>query len=119
MKLLPGPVVLINQTDFIEGRMYDVPVKRCRSRPHTSPCDPQEHADYRSGAGDLQWVTGNTRVDHAVDTSKLQKRQTAPTYGDYLELARVVKEVKATADFSLRIVPIPNPIIGAWTDSAL
>ena len=29
------------------------------------------------------------------------------------------KEVKQTAKFSLRIVPIKNPVLGAWTDSAL
>ena len=78
-----------------------------------------ETADFKSGVGDLHWVTSQTRVDHAVDTSRFQKRQTKPTYGDYLDLARVVKEVKDTADFSLRIIPIENPVLGAWTDSAL
>ena len=27
--------------------------------------------------------------------------------------------MKGTADFSLRIIPIQNPVLGAWTDSAL
>ena len=58
-------------------------------------------------------------MDHAVDTSRFQKRQNKPTYGDYLDLAKVIKEVKQTAKFSLRIVPIKNPVLGAWTDSAL
>ena len=67
----------------------------------------------------MQWVTSQTRVDHAVDTSRLQKRQNHPTYGDYLDLGKIIHEVKATADFCLRIQKIENPVVGAWTDSAL
>ena len=46
----------------------------------------------------MHWATSQTRVDHAVDTSRLQKRQNGPTFGDYKDLAKVVKEVKATDD---------------------
>ena len=72
-----------------------------------------------SGVGDLHWVTSQSRPDHAVDTSRLQKRQVTPTYNDLLDLGKVVKEVKATADFSLRIRPIKNPCIAIYTDSSL
>ena len=64
-------------------------------------------------------MTSQTLIHHAVDTLRLQKRQTKPTYGDYLDLSRVVKEVKQTADFSLRIRYIEDPVVGAWIDSAL
>ena len=40
-------------------------------------------------------------------------------YSDYLYLGRTIKEVKDTSAFSLRVVPIANPCIGVWTDSAL
>ena len=95
--------VCVNQTDFIQGRMNYVPSKRYKNRAKTDPCTELEAADFKSGVGDLHWVTSQTRVDHAVDTSRFQKRQTKLNYGDYLDLARVVKEVKQTADFSLRI----------------
>ena len=54
-----------------------------------------------------------------MDTSRLQKRQQNPTYADYLDLGRIIKEVKTTSSFPLRFRPIANPCIGAWTDSAL
>ena len=78
-----------------------------------------EKADYKSGVGDLHWVTSQTRVDHAVDTSRLQKRQQTRTYADYLDLGRVIKEVKEASNFSLRIRPIHNPVLANYTDSAL
>ena len=73
--------------------------KKNKSHSRDDPCDETETADCKSGVGDLHWVTSGTRVDYAVDTSRLQKRQTKPTYGAYLDLPRVVKEVKQTADF--------------------
>ena len=99
--------------------MTNLPVKKAKNRERTDLCEEMEKADFKSGVGDLHWVTSQTRVDHAVDTSRLQKRQQNATYGDYLDLGRIIKEVKATASFSLRIRPISNPILGAWTDSAL
>ena len=77
-----GDEVHVNQTDFIQGRMNYVPPKRHKSRAKTDPCTEVEAADFKSGVGDLHWVTSQTRVDHAVDTSRFQKRQTKPTYGD-------------------------------------
>ena len=96
-----------------------MPSKRYKNRAKTDPCTELEAADFKSGVGDLHLVTSKTRVDHAVDTSRFQKRQAKPNYGDYLDLARVVKEVKQTADFSLRITKIEKPVLGAWADSAL
>ena len=117
--LVKGTEVWINQQDFIEGRMTLLKHKKEKGQDKDRECTELEKADYKSGVGDLHWVTSQTRIDHAVDTSALQKRQQAPKYSDYLYLGRTIKEVKETAGFSLRIVPISNPCIGAWTDSAL
>jgi len=114
-----GQEVNMSQEDFIKGRMTSLPVKKSKSRDKSELCTEIEKADFKSGLGDLHWVTSQTRVDHAVDTSRLQKRQQNPTYGDYLDLGRIVKEVKETASFGLRIRPIKNACVGAWTDSAL
>ena len=78
-----GDEVWINQQDFIEGRMSEMPSKKSKTRAKTDPCTEMERADFKSGVGDLHWVTSQTRVDHAVDTSRLQKRQVNPTYGDF------------------------------------
>jgi len=114
-----GNEVLVHQKDFIDGRMTDLPIKKAKNRSKSDLATEVEKADFKSGCGDLHWVTSQTRVDHAVDTSRLQKRQSNPTYGDYLDLGRVIREVKSTADFALRIRPIENPVVAAWTDSAL
>ena len=99
--------------------MDDLKVKRVKDRGLDSPCTPVEHAEFRSGVGNLHWTTSQTRVDHAVDTSRLQKRQNQPNYGDLKDLAEVIKEVKSTADVSVKIRPIQNMVVAAYTDSAL
>ena len=70
----------MNQQDFIEGRMTYLPVKKAKNRERTDLCGEMEKADIKSGVGDLHWVTSQTKVDHAVDTSRLQKRQQNTTY---------------------------------------
>ena len=87
-----GKSVHMNQKEFIDGRMILIPRKKHKGRALDDACTEIEKADFKSGTGDLHWVTSQTRLDHAVDTSRLQKRQVSPTYGDYLDLARVVKE---------------------------
>ena len=56
------------QKDFCNGRMDELKVKRDKNRSDDSPCTPAEHAEFRSGVGNLHWATSQTRVDHAVDT---------------------------------------------------
>ena len=109
----------MDQKDFIDGRIGRLPTRKTKNRTTSDACTEAEKADFKSGVGDLHWVTSQTRIDHAVDTSKFQKRQVTPTYQDYLELGRVIKEVKETASFAIKIRPIKDPIIGCWTDSAL
>ena len=68
----------------------------------------------------LATCTGpHRRVDHAVDTSRLQKRQNDPTYGDYKDLAKVVREVKSTPEVVIKIRPVENMCVCAYTDSSL
>ena len=117
--MLNNTEVAVNQQEFIEGRMNLMPSKKHRNRNREEEATEQEKADFKSGCGDLHWVTSQTRVDHAVDTSRLQKRQQNTTYEDLIDLGRVIREVKSTSDFSLRIRPIHNPVVGAWSDSAL
>ena len=96
--------------------MNHLPIKKYKSRPKDDPCTEVEVADFKSGVSDLHWVTSQTRVDHAVDISGLQKHQNKPTYNDYLDLSRVIKEVKSTSDFSLHIRHSEDPPSGRCVD---
>jgi len=116
---LHGNEIHMGQADFVNGRMDNVPMKRKKNRSPESVCTPTEHAEDRSGVGNLHWATSQTRVDHAVDTSRLQKMQNAPTHQDYKDLAKVVKEVKDTADTVIKIRPVQNMVVAAFTDSSL
>ena len=116
---LHGTEIHIGQKDFIEGRMDDVPCKREKNRKPEDPCTPIEHAEFRSGVGNLHWATSQSRVDHAVDTSRSQKRQNAPKYEDLKDLVKVVREVKDTSDVVIKIRPVKNMVIAAYTDSSL
>ena len=116
---LDGDEIIVSQTEFFNGRMNHLSLKKHKNGSRDDPCNEIETADFTSGVGDLHWVTSQTRVDHTVDTSRLQKRQNKPTHGGCLDLSRVVKEVKQTAEFSLRVRYIKDPVVGAWADSAL
>ena len=69
--ILRGDEILLTQKSFVEGRMEPLKVPRDAKRSLDSPCTPVEHAEYRSCAGNLHWATSQTRVDHAVDVSRL------------------------------------------------
>ena len=99
--------------------MSSLPVKKTKHRDLQSPVTEKEKADFKSSVGDLHCVTSQTRVDHAVDTSRLQKRQNNPVCTDFLDLGRIIRDVKETASFALRIRPIKEPVIACWSDSAL
>ena len=89
-----GNEVTLDQQDYINARMSDLPVKKVKDLAKEEECNVDEVADFQSSVGDLHWVISQTRVDHAVDTSRYQKRQKQPTYGDYLDLGRTVREVR-------------------------
>ena len=116
---LHGNEIHLTQTDFVNGRMDNLYVKRESKRPGDSPCTAAEHAEFRSGVGNMHWATSQTRVDHAVDTSRLQKRQNKPTYDDMKDLSKTIKEIKDTAATSIMIRPVQNMIVAAYTDSSL
>ena len=81
----------MDQKDFIDGRIGRLPTRKTKNRTTADACTEAEKTDFKSSVGDLHWVTSQTRIDHAVDTSKFQKRQVAPSYQGYLELGRVLK----------------------------
>ena len=116
---LCGNEIHMGQPDFINGRMDLIPFKREKNRAPESACTLTEHAEFRSGVGNLHWTTSQTRVDHAVDVSRLQKRQNIPKYQDYKDLVKVVQEVKDTADTVIKIRPVKNMVAAAFTGSSL
>ena len=73
--------ITVQQADFVNGRMAPLKVAANRSRPDADACTAEERAEYRSCVGNLHWVTAQTRLDRAVDTSKHQKKQNAPSLG--------------------------------------
>ena len=103
----------------MKGRMEEIKVPKEKNRPGSDPCRPEEHAEYRSGTGNLHWVTSQTRPDHAVDTSRLQKKQNQPTYDDLKDLVKIIKEVKKTASTRLKIKPIIGILVSAPTLTAV
>ena len=111
--------IQVCQQDYIDGRMEQLKVPKQKSRDATDLCSPQEKAEFRSGVGDLHWVSSQTRVDYAVDVSRLQKRQNNPTYGDLKNLSKTIREVKSTADLALTIQPISDPVVAVFSDSSL
>jgi len=114
-----GDEIHIDQKEFVDGRMDEMKIPREKNREGSSPCTPTEHAEFRSGVGNLHWATSQTRVDHAVDTSRLQKRQNKPTFDDLKDLAKVIKEVKSTSEMHIMIRPVENMVVAAYTDSSL
>ncbi len=84
-------IIIIGQSEFVKARMGGLLVRRGDSRPEECPCMPSEHADYRCAAGSLRWVMSETRPSLSISTSTLQKAQSAPCWGNYKILAKVVQ----------------------------
>ena len=81
--VLEDEAILVHQADFVHGRMTNLEVSGNKSRADADGCTAEERAEFRSCVGNLHWVTAQTWLDRAVDTSKYQKRQNAPSRGDY------------------------------------
>ena len=67
---------------------------------------PELITEFKSGIGSLQWMAGTSRGDIAADVSLLQKRPKELTVGDLLEVNKVLKYVRATADARVKITPV-------------
>ena len=113
------PGVRILQADFIKGRMDDLDISGHQQRADEDPCTIGEKAEFRSSVGNLHWVTAQTRPDFAVNTSRFQKKQNKPVWKDYKELAKTIREIKASAEVGIVIQPIDDPVLAVWTDSSL
>ena len=107
---LSGHRVRVDQHTFASN-IQIAPIHRHRSMTPEAVLNRWEETEFRSGVGNLHWVTSQTRVDHAVDTSRLQKRQNAPTWGDYKALVKVVKEVKSTSSSVIKIKKVENDVL--------
>ena len=107
-----GSEIHVGLQDWIESpnNMRQFPVKKILGRNNDDPLSKEEHGDFRSGVCRVHWCTSQVRVDHAVDTSRLQKSQNSPTVGDLKDLSKVIKEIRDTSDTVLRVVPILNPV---------
>ena len=119
IQVIDPATVKIHQKDFIDGRMESLPLKKSSSRAEDDPCTPVEKAEFRSATGNLHWVTSQTRFDKAVETSRFQKRQNDPTWGDYKMLAKSVKQTKASSELGVIVKKIVNPCVAVWSDSSL
>lgn len=58
---------------------------------------------YRSAIGTLLFLSVNTRPDIAVSTSILGRKVTNPTESDWVELKRVIRYLKGTMDYKLKL----------------
>ena len=99
--------------------MEQLPLKKMPGRNESDPCSALEKAEFRSAVGNMHWATSQTRWDRAVDASRFQKVQLAPTWGDLKALSKAIRSVKSTASIAIRIRLIEKPCLAVWSDSSL
>lgn len=110
--------IKVTQTDFIK----EMPTgKLPRGRLHGDAClSKDEWKEYRSCAGSLQWLSGQTRPDVGATVSLSNRGQeTGPA--DLKMLYDCIDMVKATMDLGLTYLPIPMDkatFIVAYADSS-
>eukprot|EP00971_Amphidinium_carterae_P166924 3308031-Amphidinium_carterae.1 len=110
-----GGVIVVQQR-FIQGSSVGVvPSMRGRADPHLTP---SELTEFRSAAGALQWISGQTRPDVSAGTSLLQGSN--PTVQDLKEMFDLLHWAKSTQEVGVRVMPIPldRPVFIAFGDSS-
>lgn len=66
--------------------------------------DPMKNPDiYRSAIGSLLYLSVNTRPDIAVSASILGRKVSNPTESDWVEVKRVIRYLKGTIDYKLKL----------------
>lgn len=73
--------------------------------------------NYQRLIGALLYLSVNTRPDIAVSTSILSRKITSPNQQDWTELKRVVRYLKFTADFKLKLGGIKNQKLIGYADA--
>ena len=96
--------IQVTQTDFIEEMSSGCLQRgRLRGEPKLSP---DEWKEYRSCAGSLQWLSGQTRPDVGATVS-LSNRGSDTGPEDLKSLYECIEMTKATKDLGLTYMPIP------------
>eukprot|EP00435_Cladocopium_sp_Y103_P026045 s2476_g6.t1 len=100
----PGGEVYLSQAKFIRATNV-TPIPKWRSSTPNAPLMPKEMTELRSVGGCLHWLVGQTRPDLAAGTSLYMSGQ--PTVDSLQQLNKLLKEAKATEDWSLTFRPVP------------
>ena len=100
MRLISETEVHLDLEEFINGRLSMLPTVKGSE---DQRCNPGQKAAFRSAVGNLHWVSSQTRPDCSVYTSRLHKVQNDPSLQDYGELAKVLRELRETADVVLKV----------------
>lgn len=77
-----------------------------------------DNSDYRKLVGCLLYIAINTRLDIAASVSILAQKVCQPTQNDWVELKRVLKYLKGTINFNLRLSATKfDDLLYAYTDA--
>lgn len=78
----------------------------------------KSNEEYRKLIGYLLYIAVNSRLDIAASISILGQKVTQPTQNDRIELKRVLKYLKGTVNFNLRLSEtVCNDILCAYADA--
>ena len=109
--------VMMTQTSFIDG-LQEIPT--CRSINSLTPITADQQERVRTLIGGMLWLSSNTRMDIAGETSALAADMRQPTTTTLLMANKLVRYLKFTRHNGLHIPHMSGPIeLRIYADAAL
>ena len=98
--------IRLTQKVFAENLQL-APMPRYRAATPEAALSATEMTEYQSGIGSLQWLVGQSRPDIAAATNLAQG--SSPTVKNLVEINRILRETRKSADFALEFRPVDTP----------
>ncbi len=101
-----GQSVVVDQTKAVEELTeVDLP----KGAADSTPCSPEQHTEFRSVLGSLNWLQSRTQYHICYAFSRLASASAAPTIGDVRALNKLVRTVRARS-VKLYFHPLKGPL---------
>eukprot|EP00971_Amphidinium_carterae_P122614 2427689-Amphidinium_carterae.1 len=104
---LPTYEIITSMKDYIETKLEEIVIPKSRKRDTTVALTEAERSSFRGILQKVMWIAREARPDVSGSAAILARRVPSATIGDWLELQRVVKHLRETADVGIKFYPIP------------
>ena len=103
--------ITVSQSKYVHG-IKSIPVSNHRRSQKSYALNHSEYSQLRSGVGQLNWLSGQTRPDLSFSACQLSNNLKDPNVADLLFYNKIVKNLQQEESLPLCFRPIPNILHG-------